>query len=92
MKRLFADKQTGTVTSLFKFKPGAHTPRHMHAGIEQCLIVEGDFHLNDEVFGPGDFTCAMAGSVHEIAYSEKGALLLIVANESYTMSPDQPAS
>jgi anti-sigma factor ChrR (cupin superfamily) len=86
VKTLFVDEQTGTVTSLFRFQPGAHTPRHFHAGVEQCLIIEGDFHANDEVFGPGDFTCAMAGSVHETTYTENGALVLIVANEGYTMS------
>jgi len=87
-KTLFADQNTGTVTSLFKFMPGAHAPRHMHAGNEQCLIVEGDFRFAGETFGPGDYTCALTGSVHEDAWSEKGALLLIVANASYTMAAE----
>lgn len=90
VKTLFGDRTTGTVTSLFKFEPGAHAPRHLHAGNEQCLIVAGDFHQNDETFGPGDYTCALAGSTHEDAWSEKGALLLIVAHASYTMGADQP--
>lgn len=90
VKKLFADTNKGTVTSLFRFKPGAHAPRHMHAGNEQCLIVEGDFHFGNETFGPGDYTCALAGSVHEDTYSENGAVLLIVSNASYTMAADQP--
>jgi anti-sigma factor ChrR (cupin superfamily) len=87
VKTLFVDQQTGVVTSLFRFNAGAHAPRHLHEGNEQCLVVQGDFHLNEESFGPGDYTCAMAGSVHESAYSVNGALLLIVANQDYTMSP-----
>jgi anti-sigma factor ChrR (cupin superfamily) len=87
VKTLFVDQKTGAVTSLFKFNAGAHAPRHLHQANEQCLVVEGDFHLNDESFGPGDYTCAMAGSVHESAYSVNGALLLIVANQDCTMSP-----
>jgi anti-sigma factor ChrR (cupin superfamily) len=86
IKRLFADQKTGTVTSLFKFKPGAYAPRHMHEGVEQCLIIEGDFHLNNQVYGPGDFTCALEGSVHEPAYTETGTVLLIVAQAGYTIS------
>jgi anti-sigma factor ChrR (cupin superfamily) len=82
VKKLFTDPKSGGVTALFKFTPGAHTPRHLHAGIEQCLVLEGDFHLNDETFGPGDFTCAMPGSVHEDAYTEKGALVLIWTNQA----------
>ncbi|HXM34514.1 MAG TPA: cupin domain-containing protein [Pyrinomonadaceae bacterium] len=91
VKRLFADQQRGTVTSLFKVRPGGSFPPHTHEGFEQCLIIEGDFHLNDETYGPGDFTCAMAGSVHNVSYSERGALLLIVASTGYSMS-DQPVA
>jgi anti-sigma factor ChrR (cupin superfamily) len=80
IKQLFVDEKNGTVTSLFKFAPGAQAPLHEHAGIEQCLVLEGDFHVNDDLYGPGDFTCAMPGSVHHGAYSERGALLLIVAH------------
>lgn len=79
IKQLFVDEKNATVTSLFKFAPGAHAPFHKHSGVEQCLVLEGDFHLNDESYGPGDFTCAMPGSIHDDAYSERGALLLIMA-------------
>jgi len=79
IKQLFVDDKKGTVTSLFKFAPGSHAPFHKHGGVEQCLVLEGDFHFNDEVYEQGDFTCAMPGSVHDDAYSERGALLLIVA-------------
>lgn len=91
IKQLFVDEKNGTVTSLFKFAPGAHAPLHKHEGIEQCLVLEGDFHLNDEIFGPGDFTSAMPGSVHHTAYTENGALLLIVSQADYTMA-NQPTA
>ena len=86
VKRLFLDKKSGAVTSLFKFAPGVRVPRHHHSGVEQCLVLEGDFQVNNEKFGPGDFSCAMPGSVHESIYSEGGALVLIVAHEAYQMS------
>lgn len=83
VKELFVDPQTGMVTSLFKMQPGARVPLHRHRGIEQCYIVEGDFHADNQALGAGDFHCAPAGSVHEPVYTTNGALLLIVAPESY---------
>ena len=91
VKQLFADEERGTVTSLYKVGPGGRIPTHSHEGFEQCLIIEGDFHLNDETYGPGDFTCALPGSTHRISYSEHGALLLIIAGAGYHMSP-QPVA
>jgi anti-sigma factor ChrR (cupin superfamily) len=74
------------VTSLYKLLPGAHVPMHTHAGVEQCLVIEGDFHVNDEVLGPGDFTCAMTGSIHETVFTRGGTTLLIVAQQGYEMA------
>ena|SRR5450432_44470 len=91
VKQLFADEERGTVTSLYRVAPGARIPSHNHGGFEQCLIIEGDFHLNDQTYGPGDFTCALPGSRHQVSYSEQGALLLILAATGYNMSP-QPVA
>ncbi len=82
-KQLFADPQTRTVTSLFKMLPGTRIPMHRHHGVEQCYIIEGDFHADDKVLGAGDFHCALAGSTHKPVYTVSGALLLIVATEGY---------
>jgi anti-sigma factor ChrR (cupin superfamily) len=86
VKRLFVDEERNTVTSLFRVSPGAGFPPHTHDEFEQCLILEGDFHLNGEAFRAGDFTCAMAGSAHDHSYSENGALLLIVAGMGHQMA------
>lgn len=85
VKRLFVDPQNGTVTSLFKMQPGTRIPLHNHRGIEQCYIVEGDFHADDQSLGAGDFHVALAGSTHKPVYTVGGALLLIVAPPDYDM-------
>ena len=82
-KPLFTDPQTGMVTTLLKMKPGASIPLHSHAGIEQCYVIEGDFHAANQQLGPGDFHVAQAGSTHETVYTMNGALVLIVAPASY---------
>ena len=83
IKQLFVDEAKGTVTSLYKLSPGASIPTHRHLGAEECYIIDGDFHTNDGVLGPGDYTCAMIDSIHPQLYSQNGALLLIVAHQGY---------
>ena len=82
-KQLFVDQRKGTVTTLIKLLPGVKLPDHRHLGVEECLVLEGDFHVNDEVFGPGDYRCAMTDSIDQTPYSVNGALLLIVAQHGY---------
>ncbi len=81
VKLLFADGEKGTVTTLLKLQPGAKIERHSHSSPEQCFILEGDFRVNDQKLGPGDFHVAMPGSVHEVITTDRGALSLIVAQE-----------
>lgn len=78
VKRLFVDEARSTVTSLFKLAPGARCEGHRHAGSEECYVLEGDFRVNDEVLGPGDYHCAMPGSVDETLSTVAGATILIV--------------
>ena len=82
-KHLFSDERRGTVTTLIKIMPGIKLPSHRHIGREECLVIEGDFHVSSEEFGPGDYRCSMAGTIDETPYSINGALLLIVAQGSH---------
>ncbi len=79
VKELHADEKKGLVTSLFKMLPGAHAQTHRHLGVEECLVLEGDFHVNDLILGPGDYHRAEGGSIHQNLYSETGNLLLIIS-------------
>jgi anti-sigma factor ChrR (cupin superfamily) len=82
-KPLFEDRQRDTSTYLIKMGPGAHVSRHRHLGLEECLIIEGDFHANGELYQAGDYLCAPAGSIHENLHTVHGALLMIVSNAGY---------
>jgi anti-sigma factor ChrR (cupin superfamily) len=89
VKHLFTDTRKGTVTTLVKMKPGTRIPLHRHSGIEQCYVIEGDFHADNQQLGAGDFHVAQAGSVHEPVYTVEGALILIVASEGYNVAEPQ---
>ena len=82
-KHLFTDERRGTVTTLIKMLPGIKLPSHRHVGLEECLVIEGDFHVGSEEFGPGDYRCSMAGTIDETPFSMNGALLLIVSQGSH---------
>lgn len=85
VKLLFVDEAKETVTSLVKLLPGARIRSHRHLGVEQCLVLEGDIHTEQELLGAGDYNCATRGSVHDELWTENGAMLLIVAPERYEL-------
>ena len=83
IKRLFKDRDKGTVTLLYKLMPGASLLPHRHIGAEECLVLEGDYHINGEVLGAGDYHCALPDSVDESLFTINGTMFLIVSPERY---------
>ena len=80
MKTLLVDRETGVVTSLMKFAPGARLPDHEHVLIEQTYVLEGqlvDTEGPDQGLsvGPGEFVWRPAGSRHS-AYAPEGGVML----------------
>jgi anti-sigma factor ChrR (cupin superfamily) len=75
MKVLHDDGQI--MTWLVRMEAGAVLEGHDHHGDEECLVLEGDFWLNDVRYGPGDYQIAFAGSRHHSARSETGCLVFV---------------
>jgi anti-sigma factor ChrR (cupin superfamily) len=81
-KTLLFDKDTGLVTALMRFAPGAVLPDHEHVKIEQTYVLEGK--LVDKE-GPdagltveqGEFVWRPAGSRH-VAWCPEGGLTLAI--------------
>ena len=90
VKMLFADPKNATFTTLVRLEPGARVPMHRHRGAEQCLVLEGDLRSGGNVLNAGDYNCALQGTVHQELTTEQGALLLIVAPESYEVLEQDP--
>jgi anti-sigma factor ChrR (cupin superfamily) len=78
-KQLFADQTRKTVTWMVKMEPGARLPKHRHLGIEESIVLTGDCWANGERFGPGDYRCALPGSVDEVVSTMGGTTLLLIA-------------
>ena len=75
MKVLLEDKESGLVTSLFRFVPGAKLPFHEHVAIEQTYILEGSLKDDEGEATAGNFVWRPAGNQHD-AWSPNGCLVL----------------
>jgi len=75
---LHLDCASGRYTALVRMAPGASYPAHDHAGVEECLVLEGDLRVGGEVLRAGDYQRALAGSHHVEQTTEGGCLVLLV--------------
>src|SRR5262249_13150742 len=69
---LFNDPAHNQFTALVRMAPGTSYPRHIHDGPEECLVLEGDLRVGDEVLGAGDYQRAPAGSCHGVQSTDGG--------------------
>ncbi len=86
-KILYFDQQTRRETSLWRLQPGAEFPSHIHTGVEECTVLEGDVTFGSHLLRKGDFHMATSGSEHQMSSSRLGALLLISAPEEDAIGP-----
>ena len=75
-KTLLVDRETGVVTSLMKFAPGASLPDHEHVLIEQTYVLEGSLVCGEGECKAGDFVWRPAGSRHRAWAGPQGGLML----------------
>lgn len=77
MKVLLEDKDSGLVTGLFRFAPGAKLPYHEHVAVEQTWVLEGSLKDDEGEATAGNFVWRPAGNRHD-AHSPNGCLVLSV--------------
>lgn len=80
VRRLFVDRKRATVSLLVKMAAGARYPRHRHAAVEQCYVVEGDLRTSETVLLAGDYQRAEPDSVHGMQWTENGCTALIISS------------
>ncbi len=83
MKVLLENKETGLLTALFRWAPGAVLPYHEHVHIEQTYVLEGTLVDHEGEVTAGNYVWRPAGSRHT-ARAPNGALLL-----SFFLSPNR---
>jgi putative transcriptional regulator len=81
VRRLAVDRAQDRVTMLVRMEPGAAYPVHRHGGPEECLVLEGDLEVGDQLrMQAGDFQRAEAGSVHAVQRTRGGCVLYITSS------------
>lgn len=74
-KVLMEDKESGLLTALFKFEPGATLPFHEHVEIEQSYLLEGTVEDHEGVLTAGNYVWRPSGNRHA-ASSPNGAVAI----------------
>ena len=77
---LLTEPMRQTMTALVRMAPGAQLPRHRHVTDEQFYMLEGDGHVQGQVLQAGDYYQAAAGTVHDITYTDRGCVFLLLAS------------
>lgn len=72
--------ESGQVTSLVEYLPGARFPVHRHPAGEEILVLEGVFSDHSGDYGPGSYLRSPAGSEHA-PFSEPGCLIFVKLNQ-----------
>ena len=75
MKILVEDPDTGLMTALFKWAPGAVLPMHEHVELEQTFVLEGSLRDDEGEVTAGNYVWRPAGNRH-YATAPNGALVL----------------
>jgi anti-sigma factor ChrR (cupin superfamily) len=82
LKMLHVDPVTGERTALMRMEPGCCYPEHDHPQVEECFVLEGAVTIDEEDYGPGDYTVAQAGTRHGTIVSAHGGLVLLHWNSA----------
>lgn len=75
MKVLLREEDTGLLTALLRWAPGAELPLHEHVEIEQTYMLSGRLVDHEGEAGPGQFVWRPKGSRH-VARAPEGALMI----------------
>jgi hypothetical protein len=72
--------ESGQVTSLVEYLPGAHFPAHLHPKGEEIWVIDGVFSDEGGDYPAGSYLRSPAGSSHS-PFSEQGCLIFVKLNQ-----------
>lgn len=75
VKRRLLWQQGAQAAMLYHGLPGAAVPHHGHGHDEECLLLAGDFFLDEVLLRPLDYQIAPAGSEHHVSHTDTGVLI-----------------
>jgi anti-sigma factor ChrR (cupin superfamily) len=84
-KLLADDTERHRVSMLVRLAPGASYPPHIHAGVEELHLLDGELWINGRKLVPGDYNYGAPGAVDESVWSETGCTCVLVTSTADTL-------
>jgi anti-sigma factor ChrR (cupin superfamily) len=78
-KILNLDTERQRVTAIVRMAPGSAYADHVHAGVEEVLVLEGSCYCGGRLLRKGDYHRAEVGSIHLDTRTDEGSLMLVTA-------------
>lgn len=79
-KILAKDDERDRVSMLVRLAPGAHYPAHVHAGVEELHLLDGELWINERNLRPGDYNRSERGTRDRRVWSETGCTCVLVTS------------
>jgi hypothetical protein len=70
------------VSMLVRLAPGAAYPPHIHAGVEELYLLDGELFIDGRKLYPGDYNRAEMGTGDEHVWSETGCTCVLLTSSS----------
>jgi anti-sigma factor ChrR (cupin superfamily) len=78
---LSADARSTRVTLLVRLEPGVEYPPHVHGGLEELHLLDGELWIDDRKLHPGDYNRAEAGTGDKRVWSETGCTCVLITSD-----------
>jgi anti-sigma factor ChrR (cupin superfamily) len=79
-KLLATDTARHRVSMLVRLAPGASYPAHVHVGVEELHLLDGELWIDERKLLPGDYNYATPGTGDDRVWSETGCTCVLVTS------------
>jgi anti-sigma factor ChrR (cupin superfamily) len=79
-KLLATDADRDRVSMLVRLAPGVEYPPHIHAGIEELHLLDGELWIDDRKLRAGDYNQAKPGTADKRVWSETGCTCVLITS------------
>ncbi|HYR33145.1 MAG TPA: cupin domain-containing protein [Burkholderiales bacterium] len=79
-KLLAADAEKHMISMLVRLAPGGEYPPHMHAGVEELHLLDGELWIDERKLYPGDYNRAEPGTGDKRVWSETGCTCVLITS------------
>ena len=80
VKLLATDTERNIVSMLVRLAPGASYPAHLHAGVEELHLLDGELWIDERKLYPGEYNRAEPGTGDQLVWSGTGCTCVLITS------------